>query len=132
MLVQSHEGFIHLLPALPKEWPSGEVTGLVARGGFVIDLKWDNGRLQSAKIYSKLGGDCRIKVAGGMIGKGFVLSGASSESKNSLLQKPAIVPFVNQSKAEPVSLVTPQGNLYEWATKAGRTYEINSKNNQQQ
>ena len=129
MLVQSHEGYIHLLPALPKEWPSGEVTGLVARGGFVIDLKWDNGRLQSAKIYSKLGGDCRIKVAGGMIGKGFVLSGASSESKNPLLQKPVIVPFVNQSKAEPVSLVTPQGILYEWTTKSDQTYEINSKNN---
>jgi alpha-L-fucosidase 2 len=127
MLVQSHEGFIHLLPALPAEWPSGEVSGLVARGGFVIDLKWSEGQLQSAVIHSKLGGDCRIKVAGQITGKGFDLLGASPESENPLLQKPLTVPFINQSKVEAPELTLPEGKLYEWGTVAGSTYEIQLK-----
>lgn len=128
MLVQSHEGLIHLLPALPAEWPSGEISGLVARGGFVIDMKWSEGQLQSAVIHSKLGGDCRIKMAGQMIGKGFDLYEGSPESKNPLLQKPLTVPFINQSKVEAPELKLPEGKLYEWGTVAGRTYEIQLKN----
>lgn len=128
MLVQSHEGFIHLLPALPAEWPSGEINGLVTRGGFVIDLKWSEGKLQSAVIHSKLGGDCRIKVAGEMTGKGFDLSDGSPESKNQLLQKPLTVPFINQSKVEAPEFTLPDGKLFEWGTIAGSTYEIQLKN----
>lgn len=131
MLVQSHEGFIHLLPALPKEWPSGEVTGLVARGGFVVDLKWNEGRLQSAVIRSKLGGDCRIKVSGEITGKGFDVIEGSHESKNPLLQKAVTVPFVNQSKAEAPDLQLPEGKIYEWGTVAGGVYKIQSKSGNQ-
>jgi len=127
MLVQSHEGFIHLLPALPAEWPSGEVNGLVARGGFVIDLKWSEGRLQSAIIRSKLGGDCRIKVSGEIAGKGFDVYDGSPESKNPLLQKAVTVPFVNQSKTDAPDLQLPEGKIYEWGTVAGSTYEIQLK-----
>ena len=128
MLVQSHEGFIHLLPALPSEWPSGEVKGLAARGGFVVDLKWDEGRLQEAKILSKLGGNCRVKVAGEMVSKGFTLENSSSGSENPLLQKPAEVPFVNNSKTEPLELQIPQGSFYTWETAVGQDYEIQAKN----
>jgi alpha-L-fucosidase 2 len=55
MLIQSHNGVIRLLPALPAEWSSGEVKGLRARGGFVIDLKWENGLLQNVTVYSEKG-----------------------------------------------------------------------------
>jgi alpha-L-fucosidase 2 len=56
MLIQSHNGIIRLLPAIPKEWNNGEVKGLCARGGFVVGMKWSNGKLDEAKIYSEKGG----------------------------------------------------------------------------
>ncbi len=60
MMLQSDNGVIRLLPALPKAWSSGEVSGLCARGGFVIDMKWGNGKLEKVRIYSGKGGTAKI------------------------------------------------------------------------
>jgi alpha-L-fucosidase 2 len=62
LLVQSHAGGIHLLPALPSTWPNGKVRGLRARGGFEVSIDWEQGRLVSAEITSDLGKVCRIKA----------------------------------------------------------------------
>ncbi|MCC6289782.1 MAG: glycoside hydrolase family 95 protein [Chitinophagaceae bacterium] len=81
MLLQSHETFIELLPALPSSWKNGEVKGLRARGGFTVDIKWENGKVVAASLLSNAGGTCKIKYLDKQIelktekGKKYDLSG---------------------------------------------------------
>lgn len=60
MLLQSHEGVIRVLPAVPSEWQSGAFTGLCARGGFVVDAEWENGAVTSLTVRAKNGGGCTV------------------------------------------------------------------------
>lgn len=64
LLVQSHTKYIDILPALPAALPSGEVKGICARGGFVLDIKWMNGELQQVKIFSKAGAALSLRYKG--------------------------------------------------------------------
>ena len=76
MLLQSHSGEIHLLPALPGAWADGEVRGWRARGGVEVDMKWVGGKLVTARLVSRLGGAYRVRVGRGstlrevVLGKG--------------------------------------------------------------
>ncbi|MBE2213627.1 MAG: glycoside hydrolase N-terminal domain-containing protein [Opitutaceae bacterium] len=64
MLMQSHDDAIDLLPALPKAWPTGHVTGLRARGGFEVALWWREGALERVELKSRLGRACRVRLGG--------------------------------------------------------------------
>ena len=66
MLMQSQDGFIKLLPALPDEWSEGAFKGLCARGGFELDFTWKNKTVTQLKILSKAGADCKIEFKPGM------------------------------------------------------------------
>lgn len=64
MLLQSHQGFIELLPAVPVDWIDGSFRGMCARGGFVVSASWKRGRLTGAEIKAQMNGACRIKARG--------------------------------------------------------------------
>lgn len=67
MLLQSHNGVIQLLPALPAAWSNGEVKGLCARGGFEVDIKWEDGIMTTATIYAKTDNKCKVKYKDNVI-----------------------------------------------------------------
>ena len=62
MLLQSHNGDLHLLPALPAAWPTGSVRGLKARGGFEAEIHWQSGKLSQVILHSSLGGPCTVRL----------------------------------------------------------------------
>lgn len=61
MLLQSHAGEVELLPALPNDWRTGSVQGIMARGGFEVSIKWSAGVLEEVRILSRLGGPCKMR-----------------------------------------------------------------------
>ena len=123
MLLQSHDGAVHLLPALPSDWSKGEVKGLRARGGFIVDQQWSNGQLQRAVIQSTIGGMLRLRSYVPLQGKD--LTEASGECPNPLLQ-PALIKTPLRSTELHDFQPLPLQRVYEYDldTKAGLTYTI--------
>jgi alpha-L-fucosidase 2 len=62
MLLQSHQGYLHFLPALPSDWSAGRFKGVCARGGFELDYSWENSNLVKVDVLSKTGNTCAIKT----------------------------------------------------------------------
>ncbi len=100
MLLQSENGEIEFLPALPGAWSAGEVHGLRARGGFEVDLRWSDGLLKQAAVLSTAGGRCRIRVRG---------------------------PVAVSADGKALKTVSPGPGLVEFRTDRGRRYMLTAR-----
>ena len=123
MLLQSHDGAVHLLPALPDTWTEGEVKGLQARGAFTVDIKWNGGELQEAVITSKIGGMLRLRSYVPLTGEG--LQEASGSCQNQLLQSAIIRDPLKSKELKNFDLL-PVRKVYEYdiETHPGQTYRL--------
>lgn len=122
MLLQSHDGAVHLLPALPDKWAEGKVKGLVARGGFVVDMDWNGVQLNTAKIHSRIGGNLRLRSYVPLKGEG--LKPASGTNPNPLFRQAAIKEPLVSKEINSQYPVIPRVYEYDLATEAGKDYVV--------
>ena len=121
MLLQSHDGAVHLLPALPDDWKDGDVKGLRARGGFVVDEQWKKGELQTVTIQSTIGGTLRLRSYVPLTGK--ELTPAEGACPNPLLAPAEIrEPIKSAALSDFQSLPIRKVYEYDVNTQAGKTY----------
>jgi len=129
MLMQSADGAIHLLPALPSVWPAGNITGLRARGGFeIMEMQWDGGIVSKVVVKSILGGNLRLRVPNELVSTSTgTLAAASGENANTFYSVAETAPPVVNQSLFVKSTDLRETFIYDIATEAGKLYKFVSK-----
>jgi alpha-L-fucosidase 2 len=122
MLMQSQDGAIHLLPALPSGWKNGIIKGLKARGGFEVEIRWLNGEIIKASIKSSLGGNCRLRSFYPLKGKG--LKVAKGQNSNAFYSVPEINTPLNHAENQINAPSLKKIYEYDVATQKDEVIEV--------
>lgn len=124
MLLQSHAGYLSLLPALPAAWPAGSIKGIKARGNFTVDIQWKDGKLARAKIISGLGGICRIRTATPVKIVEVKANPAQGSNANPLNIAYGKVVYEKNARAPLLSISKEGEYVIEFPTVKGKAYKV--------
>ncbi|BAV06821.1 alpha-L-fucosidase 2 [Filimonas lacunae] len=131
MLMQSADGAIYLLPALPEVWkPTGSISGLRARGGFeIVDMQWKEGKIMTVTIQSNLGGNLRLRVPNALaLAGGKTPATAKGNNPNAFFYTEAVATPVVSAKATITTPELPATFLYDIPTQKGKRYTFQNAN----
>ena len=120
MLIQSHDGAVHLLPAIPDRWGDGWVKGINARGGFEIEMQWKKGTIKEVRIFSALGGMLRLRTASALEGFGIQL--AKGHLSNALLASIRTPKPIQSAESHLKGIKLPHYYEYDVRTVPGEYY----------
>jgi alpha-L-fucosidase 2 len=116
---------VHVLPALPDQWQNGSIHGLKARGGFIVDMDWQNGQLKKLVITSTIGGNCRIRSYQPLVVKGSHKVEKNTDiNPNPFYEVLQIKAPVIANTALPAEPVLKKMYEYDLSTAAGKIYEF--------
>lgn len=124
MFLQSHEGDLSILPALPSLWNKGSIKGIKARGNFKVDITWDNGKLKQVKIVSGNGGNCRVRTLQPVKVVEVKSTTASGKNPNPLYTVYGKPPYKKNAEAKLVEIDKANGYTIDFKTEKGKTYTI--------
>jgi alpha-L-fucosidase 2 len=126
MLMQSADGALHLLPALPDVWQAGSIRGIRAIGGFeVVNMQWEGAKLTKVEIRSTLGGNLRLRVPNALqLSRGGALKNASGQNPNPFYYTEVTPAPVISDRATVTELTLKETFLYDLPTQKGQVYTL--------
>jgi alpha-L-fucosidase 2 len=122
MLLQSHDGQVSLLPALPAAWANGSVNGIKARGNFTVDMIWKKGKLVQGKIVSVIGGVCKLRTNEPV--KIIEVRSTDEHNANALQTMYGKPPYQKNENAKLAEVDTSKGYIISFKTEKGKTYTV--------